>query len=237
MQWNDTALILSISKFSEHDAVVRVLSREHGLYSGIAKRGLGKSKRGIYQPGNLVHAEWKARLEQHMGSFDCELAKPFAALLMKHPHKLAGLNAACSMIPLAMEERDPHAQLYDAFMHVISQMIGGDEWISDYIRFEMTLLREAGYGLDLSRCVATGAQEDLVYVSPKSGCAVSEAAGRPYHERMLKLPRFLREEVKPVEDEIHEAFRLTSHFLSSWLLEPLGKRMPQARERLLQVVS
>lgn len=238
MQWSDQAIILSVRKFAEHGAVVTVFSRLNGLYSGVCKAAFSKAQRGIYQPGNLVHASWKARLEEHMGTLACELEMPVAALVMQDAKALGGLNAICAMLPLAVHERDAHPQLYDAAVTLLSHLASGEPWLVDYIRFELCLMREAGYGLDLDQCVATGLRESLVYVSPKSGCAVSAQAGAPYHDKMLPLPAFLlHENAETHQGAVTDGFRLTSYFLQHWLLEPLGRKMPDARERLLQLAQ
>lgn len=237
MQWNDNAIVLSVRKFSEHGAVVTLLSRKHGLYTGVCKSALGKRKRGIYQPGNWVNATWKARLEEHMGTLDCELEKPVAALVMQDRKALAGLNAICAMIPLAMHERDPHPNIYDAAQRVMEKLVSAEGWAVEYIAFELTLLRDAGYGLDLGRCAATGKTDDLLYVSPKSGCAVSAQAGEPYKDKLLPLPAFFNVQAAELAEELRKGFELTSYFLNHWLLQPHGGRLPAARTRLVELVS
>ncbi len=238
MQWSDQAIILQVRKFAEHGAVVTLFSRANGLYSGVCKAAQSKAQRGIYQPGNIVQANWKARLEEHIGSLSCELDMPVAALVMQDARALSGLNAVCAMLPLAVHERDAHPQLYDAAVMLLEHLASGQPWLVDYIRFELCLMREAGYGLDLEQCAATGARDSLVYVSPKSGCAVSASAGAPYHERMLPLPAFLLQEQPEVQHSaIADGFKLTSYFLTHWLLAPLGRSMPDARERVLRMAE
>ncbi len=238
MQWNGRALILSTHKFDEYAAVVRLFSDEHGLYSGVCKSAFRSSQRGVFQAGNLVQASWKARLEEHLGSVNAEIETPYAALAMQNRVALAGVNAMCALVPLAMQERDPHAAVFDAMHAVLQRMTVADDWLCDYVRFELLLLKEAGFGLDLRRCVATQSAENLVYVSPKSGGAVSAGAGAPYHDKMLKLPSFL---MQPVRDEnphaIADGLALTGYFLQRWMLDATGHTMPAARNRLVALCA
>lgn len=237
MQWSDRAFILSVRRFAEHGAVATVFAREHGLYSGVAKAALSKSQCGLYQPGNLVAARWNARLAEHIGSWSCELETPLAAWLMQDRETLLGLNAICSLIPVAMHERDPHPQLFDAMEALLSHMAQGSAWIDEYIRFELCLLSEAGFGLDLSACAATGQTHDLLYVSPKSGCAVSAEAGEPYKDRLLSLPMFLRDMSMPDRTAISGGLQLTGYFLEQSLLAAHHAHMPAARLRLAEYFS
>lgn len=191
MRWNDQAIILSVRKHGETSAVVRVLARAHGVFGGVIKGASGKAQRGILQPGNVVNAAWNARLSEHLGMFKCELLEAHAAHLMSDAAKLAALSSACALVESALPERHPYPKLYEGLRELLDALRSGDEWPLAYVRFELQLLAESGFGLDLSRCAATGTTEDLVYVSPKSGRAVSKEAGEPYKERLLELPHFL----------------------------------------------
>lgn len=235
MQWNDRAIILSVRKFSEHSAVVTLLSREHGIYSGVAKAALTKKQCGTYQNGNWVHASWKARLDEHMGSIQCDLERPIAAMAMPDRLALAGLNAICAMMPLAMHERDPHPYVFDAAEQVLRLLAEGREWLSEYVRFEVSLLRDAGFGMDLSQCAGTGSTKDLMYVSPKSGCAVSAQAGEPYKEKLLPLAHFLLDDSEADKEQLRDGFKLTTYFFSEWMLAAHGGKMPAARTRLMEM--
>lgn len=238
MQWNGRAIILSTHKFDEYAAVVRLFSAEHGLYSGVCKSAFRSSQRGIFQAGNLVEASWKARLEEHLGTLTAETEMPFAALAMQDRIALAGVNAMCALVPLAMHERDPHPAIFEAMHEVLQRMSIADDWLCNYVRFELLLLKEAGFGLDLRRCVASQSSENLIYVSPKSGGAVSEQAGEPYREKLLKLPSFL---IQPMRDDNPEAIAdglaLTGYFLQRWMLEASGHTMPAARARLVNLCA
>lgn len=237
MQWNDRAIMLSVRRFAEHGAVATMFSREHGLYAGVAKAALSKSQRGIYQPGNLVVARWSARLAEHIGTWQCELEIPLAAWAMQERRALLGLNAVCALIPVAMHERDPHPRLFDVTETLLSHMAEGGNWEAEYIRFELCLLIEAGFGLDFSVCAATGQRDDLIYVSPKSGCAVSAAAGEPYKERLLPLPAFLRNGSVPDKQSIAAGLQLSGYFLEHALLAAHGGRIPAARQQLVDMIK
>lgn len=238
MQWNGRALILSTHKFDEYAAVVRVFSDEFGLYSGVCKSAFRSSQRGVFQAGNLVQASWKARLEEHLGTLSAEIETPYAAYGMQNRLALAGVNAMCALVPLAMHERDPHPVVFEAMHAVLQRMAIAEDWLCDYVRFELLLLKEAGFGLDLRRCVATQSTHDLIYVSPKSGSAVSAQAGAPYHDKMLKLPAFL---MQPVRDDnpqmIADGLLLTGYFLQRWMLAATGHTMPAARQRLVALCT
>jgi DNA repair protein RecO (recombination protein O) len=236
MQWNDLAIVLSVRRFAEHGAVASMFAREHGLYHGVAKAALSKAQRGIFQPGNVVAARWSARLSEHIGSWQCELDTPLAAWSMQDAKALAALNAVCAMIPLAMHDRDPHPLLYDNALRLLEQIAAGKPWQADYVRFELCLLTEAGFGLDLTACAATGSYQELIYVSPKSGCAVSATAGEPYRDKLLPLPAFLRDSGTEDMRAIADGLTLTGYFLRQWLLAAIGKTMPAARDRVVQIL-
>jgi len=191
MQWNDNAIILSVRKHGENSAVVRMLASEHGVYAGVVKGVTSKSNRGIFQPGNVVNATWNARLSEQLGMFKTELMTPHAAHLMQDPAKLAALTSACAMVEIALPERHPYPRLYALFLQFLADMHESDRWMENYISLELDLLAEAGFGLDLTQCAATGRTDELIYVSPKSGRAVCREAGEPYKEKMLPLPGFL----------------------------------------------
>jgi DNA repair protein RecO (recombination protein O) len=241
MHWTDTAIILSARKHGETSAVVRLFARNHGLAAGIVRGAHSKSNRGIIQPGNIVSCTWQARLAEHMGSFKCELLEAGAALIMQDAARLAALTSACAVLETSLPERHPYAKLYGAFREFLDVLKDGKNWEENYVRLELELLAEAGFGLDLSACAASGTSEDLIYVSPKSGRAVSKEAGEPYKEKLLGLPQFLlfpaRTGGEYNTDEILAGLRLTGYFLDSWLLSPHNRKLPAARTRLLEILK
>lgn len=236
MQFTDRAIILSLRRHGESSAIVNVLAQEHGRYAAVVKGISGKSNRGIYQPGNLVLLTWKARLPEQMGLFSAELMESVAAFAVHDAGKLAALTGLAALVETLVPEREPHVNLYHAVQRFMHEIRHDGPWQDAYARFELALLSECGYRLDFSSCAATGATTELVYVSPKSGRAVSWEAGRPYHEKLLPLPQFLLgkgEEISPPYAEILASLRLSGYFLEHWLLAPLGKTLPAARMRLV----
>lgn len=240
--WTDQALILSVTKFGDADAIVHLFTPSHGVCRGVVKRGLSPKHRADLQPATLVEATWKARLAEHMGNVVLEGAHGFGARVMHDPLRLAAVGGITSLLACSLAERDPHPELYHATVDFLKHVAAGVEpivWLAEYVRLEMALLAEAGFGLDLSECAATGAQEDLIYVSPKSGRAVSRMAGAPYHDRMLALPHFLmnEEELPDSVAEIASGVALTGHFLETRLLPALHRHSPPLRAHFCSLLS
>ncbi|MDP6709170.1 MAG: DNA repair protein RecO, partial [Alphaproteobacteria bacterium] len=191
MQWRDDGIVLAVRKHGETGAVVSLLTRAHGRHAGLVRGGAGRRQRGVLQAGNEVHAEWRARLAEHLGSYTVELTRARAAELMALPAPLAGLSAACAVLEATLPEREPHAPIFDALAVLLDALGSSEAWPAVYVRFELGLLQELGFGLNLSACAMTGAAEGLAYVSPKSGRAVTAEAGAPWKEKLLRLPAFL----------------------------------------------
>lgn len=240
MQWVDKAIILSLRKFDETAAVACLFSREHGLYHGVCKAALSKANRGTYQSGNLVLATWKARLAEHLGTLSTDLLDPIAALALQDPKALAGLNAICALLQISQNERDPHPELYDKSEALLKLLAHGGEWLPYYVHFELEVLATLGFKLDLSQCAATGVTEDLCYVSPKSGRAVSREAGEVYHDKMLPLSTFLQNADKATnvsDKDLADGLRTTGYFLAHVLRDHRHKEAPAARARLLSLIA
>lgn len=238
----DESLILTVDKYGEHDAIVALFTREHGLLRGVVKRGLSSKNRADVQPGNLVEATWKARLPEHMGSISLESRHSFAARVMHDPLKLSAVGSVMALMAASLAERDAHPELYAQTVTFLQHVAAGTEtliWLAEYVRLELALLELAGFGLDLESCAATGSADALSYVSPKSGRAVSEEAGKPYHERMLKLPEFIREEEHMPEalTDIHAGVALTGHFIEGRLLPALHRKPPAMRAHFLSILA
>lgn len=233
MQWNDSAIILSVRKHGENSAVLRVLAQGHGVFAGVARGVHSKAMRGVIQPGNRVSALWQARLAEQLGTFGLELARANAARVMDDAGRLAALASACALMEAALPERHPYPRLY-ARMAAFLDGLEGEGWQEDYVRLELAALAESGFGLDLSRCAGTGQTADLCYVSPRSGRAVSARAGAPYADKLLPLPAFLLSgsaaRANPLD--FLAGMALTGYFLEHWLLAPNQKKMPAARARL-----
>ena len=186
MKWSDVGIVLSAKKYGERSTIVNLITAEHGRFAGLVRGGAGRRARGLFETGNFVTADWQARLEDHLGTYSCELLKSNAALVLDNPLLLAGLISACAVTERALPERDPQPQHYLNLSSLITA-IHGERWIQRYVLWELTLLSELGFGLDLSACAATGSRDDLIYVSPKSGQAVSAEAGAPYQKKLLPL--------------------------------------------------
>lgn len=244
MHWSDAAIILSSRKYGESSAVVRVLAREHGVFAGVVRGANSKNNRGIIQSGNVVSSQWQARLSQQLGTFKLELLEAHAAHIMQDESKLAALSAACTITEIALPEHHPYPKLFSALHEFLHTLTASDNWQQDYIKYEVSLLAESGFGLDLSECAATGVTDDLIYVSPKSGRAVCREAGEPYKDKMLPLPNFLLPSPNPESrtpnhdhKETLAGMQLTGYFLENWLLAPHGKKLPAARMRLQNILQ
>lgn len=236
MEWFDDAIVLSARAHGETAMVLELLTRDHGRHLGLVHGGASRRVKPALQPGNTVHVQWRARLEEHLGSFTCELARARAGELMDSRAALAGLNAFTAMASAAMPEREGHAPVFLGGEILLDAMMGDDpaHWLPLYVRWEAGLLEALGFGLDLSECAATGVKTDLVYVSPKTGRAVSRDAAGIYASRLFKLPAYLKEAraEEPEHDEVAAGLALTGHFLLERVLRPHGQGMPPARLRL-----
>lgn len=242
MEWRDEGFVLAARPHGEGAAVIQLLTREHGRHAGLVHGGASRSKRATVEPGNLVDAVWRARLSEHLGRYTVEPSRHYAAQIMDDPARLAGLSAACAVTEAVIPEREPHPGLFEATGALFDALTGGDAeiWPAVYIQWELGLLRELGFGLDLQVCAATGATTDLAYVSPRTGRAVSRDAGAPYAERMLVLPRFLQPDGRgdgAIAEDFGAGLRLTGHFLARHAFDPLDRPLPPARDRLESLVS
>ncbi|HLY47525.1 MAG TPA: DNA repair protein RecO [Stellaceae bacterium] len=234
MEWRDTGFVLAARRHGEASLIVELLTREHGRHAGLVRGGQSPRRRALLQPGNLLAASWRGRLAEHLGSFECELVEPHAARLLDDPDRLAALGAATQLLLAALPEREPHPALYGSLAALLGALDSPDGWATIYVAWECGLLAALGFGLDLASCAATGTNQDLAYVSPRSGRAVSREAGRPYHDKLLPLPEFLWREGTASAADIVAGLALTGHFLLHHLLQPHGGRLPEARERLSQ---
>ena len=236
MQWSDEGFVLSVRRHGETSSIVNLLTCEHGRHAGLVRGGVSSRQRGTLQPGNLVAATWRARLEEHLGSLTIEPIRAIAAGLLDRPGPLAALISVCALVEASLPEREVHPQLFED-MSSLMAMLDGPDWCAAYTRWELSLLTEAGFGLDLSACAATGVNDHLIYVSPKSGRAVSASAGERYRDRLLPLPRFLVDDAVATPDDLAAGLRLTGYFIDRHILAPHGRVMPDARARLLQLAT
>jgi len=235
MDWHDEGIVLSSRPHGENGAIVELLTREHGRHLGLVRGGAGRRQKSVLQAGNTVAAHWRARLNEHLGAYTVELVKPRAGLLMDDAFALTGLSAACAVAGI-LPEREAHPALFEGFSFLLDTMEDADIWPAIFVRWELGLLQDLGFGLELGQCAATGVRDDLAYVSPRSGGAVSREAGAPYADRLFRLPPFLVSSQAGVDhaDDIAEGLRITGHFLERHFYAPLGKHLPDARIRLMQ---
>ncbi len=237
MDWQDEGILISARPFGEANAIAEIFTAGHGRHLGLVRGGRSRRLRPLMQPGNLLAVSWRARLSDYLGAFTVELLDARAARLLEDEKALAAINTL-SMLAKLLPERDPHRELYGAALTVLSELEIPDVWPGLLVRWELALLQDLGFGLDLSECAATGAEVELIFVSPKSGRAVSREAGLPYCDRLLKLPAFLLDEsAAPSRQDVLWGFALTGHFLERHVLHPHGLSMPQSRERLLTLLA
>jgi DNA repair protein RecO (recombination protein O) len=231
MEWSDEAIVLSARPHGETSAVAMLLTREHGRHAGLVRGGQSAKARAVYQPGNLVRANWRGRLAEHLGGYSCEAMVSHAARLFDDPPRLTALLSAAALSDLALPEREPHPACFHGFLALLEAM-EGDHWAEAYVRWELGLLSELGFGLDLSSCAGGGDNDQLAYVSPRSGRAVSLAAGEPYRDRLLTLPDFLAGRGGGGRAEVAQGLALTGYFLDRHVLRPHDRALPAPRRRL-----
>jgi DNA repair protein RecO (recombination protein O) len=237
MDFTDEGILIGARPLGEANAIVELFTQHHGRHLGLVRGGRSRRLRPLLQPGNVLSVTWRARLSEHLGSFTVELVDARAALLLDNEAALAAIGSLTTLAKL-LPERDPHPQLYAEALHVLRTLDDPQVWPALLVHWELLLLQDLGFGLDLSACAATGVAADLSYVSPRSGRAVSRDAGKPYCDRLLKLPRFLLEEGAPASPhDIAAGFALTRHFLERDVLSPQGLTMPQPRERLMALLA
>jgi DNA repair protein RecO (recombination protein O) len=237
MEWQDEGIVLAARKHGETSTILEVMTRAHGRHLGLVRGGRSRKQQPVLQPGNRLSLIWRARLDEHLGTFQAEPLAFNAARLLDSATAVYGLLTLAAHLRL-LPERDPHSALYETLGIVIDHLDDPTSAAELVARFELLVLEELGFGLDLTRCAATGSVEDLVYVSPKTGRAVSREAGKPWHDVMLPLPRFLRRGEKEAADltAIEAAFRLTGFFLTRHVYEPRAIVAPEARAGFLGAV-
>lgn len=233
MEWTSDALVLGTRVHGESSVVLEVMTAERGRHLGLVRGGRSRRLQPVLQAGNVVRVTWRARLDQHLGNFAVELVRARAAGLMETAVGLLGLQILTSHLRL-LPERDPHPTLEETAGIILDHMGDPVDTGRLLVRFELALLEELGFRLDLSACAATGQTSDLVYVSPRSGRAVGRIAGAPYADRLLPLPAFLLDPAQPATaEDVRAGFRLTGAFLERHVCEPRAVPLPDARARLI----
>jgi len=240
MEWADEGIVLGVRRHGESSAIVELLTRGHGRHLGLVRGGATKRMRPMLQPGNSVRAVWRARLDEHLGYYAIEGTRLRAATVLASSHTVYGVTHLAALARL-LPERDPHEDIYQMLEHTLDDFDDIGEAAIHLIKFELAMLAELGFGLDLENCAATGDTADLIYVSPKSGGAVSRAAGDPWRDRLLRLPVFLRESGGGSngwsDQDLQDGFRLTGMFLLRHVLEPRGQSHSDARDGFINAVT
>jgi DNA repair protein RecO (recombination protein O) len=238
MRWSDEGIVIASKRHGEANAIVELMTREHGRHLGLVRGGAGSRLRPVLQAGNRVSALWQARLDEHLGHYTVEALNAQAAAFLSIRHALYGLTHLASLCRL-LPERDPHPQIHAALSKLIDILPDCRRAGARLVAFELQLLAELGYGLDLATCAATGTTADLIYVSPKSGRAVSRGAGEPWKDKLLALPAFLRASAgeEPSFDEIAAGFALTGFFLTRHVLDPRAVRFADARASFINAIE
>jgi len=240
MEWTDEGIVLGVRRHGESSAIVELLTPGHGRHLGLVRGGAGSRMRPLLQPGNSVRAVWRARLDEHLGTYQIEGIHLRAATVLASSHAVYGVTHLAALARL-LPERDPHQELYETLQRTLDDFDDIGVAAAHLIRFELAMLAELGFGLNLESCAATGATSELIYVSPKSGAAVSRQAGEPWRDRLLRLPAFLRDAEGPAnawsDQDLQDGFQLTGMFLLRHVLEPRGQGHSDARDGFINAVT
>ncbi len=242
MQWTDEGIVIGVRRHGEASAILELMTRGHGRHLGMVRGGFGSRMKPILQTGNSISASWRARLDEHLGNYTVEPMRQRASNFFGASHAIYGVTHLAALMRL-LPERDPHEGLFNIFEQILDRLEDA-VWAAPMVaRFELQILSELGFGLDLEQCAATGATGDLIYVSPKSGRAVSRSAGEPYADRMLRLPAFMRDDEgeQVLQDlagrDLEDGFALTGFFLARHVLEPRGMTLTDERGHFIAAVT
>lgn len=234
IEWRDEGVLLAVRKHGENAVIIDVLTQSHGRHAGVVRGGAGRKQAPVLQPGAQLDLVWKARLEEHLGSFTVEPLRSRAAQVMTDPLALAGLSSTVGLLYFSLPEREIYPKLYTISVNLLDLMCVTDAWPLAYLQWEIQLLEMLGFGLDLSRCAVSGGIDDLTYISPKTGRAVAAHHAGEWKTRLLPLVPCMKGEGNAENNEISEGLRTTGHFLEKWLAPSLGDRpLPVARQRLV----
>jgi DNA repair protein RecO (recombination protein O) len=239
MSWESNGLILNFSKYNEKSYILEIFTEEHGKHKGIIRGLHSKNKRSIIEPGNEVFATWSGRLETHLGNYNVEPIKLWSSHVLQFKDKLSAISSICSLISLTMAERQPNPIIYFSSKKLIEIVASKrEDWIREYVFWEMQLLSEIGYGLDLERCAVTSKSSDLVYVSPSSGRAVTNEGAGDFRNKLLPLPKFMTDfKANYDNDDIYNALNLTEFFFKKRFFLPNNLNFPQSRNRLKELFN
>jgi DNA repair protein RecO (recombination protein O) len=239
MEWTDEGIVLGVRRHGESSAIVELLTRSHGRHLGLVRGGASSRMRPLLQPGNSVSAVWRARLDEHLGYYQVEGIRLRAASVLASSHAVYGVTHLASLARL-LPERDPHQDIFEMLDRTLDDFDDIGKAAAHVIKFELAMLGELGFGLDLDTCAATGETADLIYVSPKSGGAVSRRAGDPWRDRLLRLPAFLRTGERGAngwsDQDLQDGFQITGLFLLRHVLEPRGQGHSDSRDGFIHAV-
>jgi DNA repair protein RecO (recombination protein O) len=237
MEWEAPAIVLDSRPYGEGDVVATVMTEAHGRHRGLARGGASRAKAALWQAGNLLQVRWTARLSDQLGNFTAELIHPSAALAMDAAMPLAMLSAVCAVAEGALPEHEPLPRIFAGLLHVLPRVALGEPTLTQLIEWEMVVLSDLGYGLDLSACAVTGRTDGLVLVSPRTGRAVTREGAGDWAARLLPLPRFLLGPAPAGPADWRDGLRLTGHFLERDAFGHQHRPLPQARRMLYDRVS
>lgn len=242
MEWNDQGIVLGVRHHGETSVILELMTRNHGRHLGLVRGGRSRKLRPVLQPGNLVNGVWRARLDEHLGFYQIESEKNRAASLMTSRIGLFCVQVLAMHLRL-LPERDPHSALYDAANIILDHADNIQILAHLLIRFELVLLEELGFGLNLQTCIVSGADTELIWVSPKSGCAVSKQSGQPWKSQLLHLPEFLAPgqdisaknstQHQVSNEDLQAGFKLTGHFLNRHVYVPRALKPPSERQKIV----
>ena len=234
MEWQGDGLILSVRRHGETSAIIDVLTRERGRHSGLVRGGRSRTQRPVLQAGNLVHLVWRARLEDHLGMFTADPHRMIVAGIIDDMPRLAAVTTITTLASL-LPEREPHPRIYDASLLLLDHLEDDAIWPALLVRWELGLLDELGFGLDLEKCAMSGVREGLAFVSPRTGKAVTAQAGEQWKDKLLRLPGFIAGAgAAPGRGDIADGLELTGHFLARHVFEPRGVAAPEQRNRIVR---
>ncbi|HCI49208.1 MAG: DNA repair protein RecO [Alphaproteobacteria bacterium RIFCSPLOWO2_01_FULL_45_8] len=234
--WTDQGIVLSVRSFGEKDGIVQILTHHHGCHAGILKNIRSRTNQSL-QVGTLAACHWKARLSEHMGSWRLEAEKSYLAEIFLDAKRLMALTVAAQFTSQLLPERHPYPSFFHTWKQFLKMLGEEEEWERGYILFEYHLLQELGFGLKLNSCAVTNTAENLKYVSPRTGCAVTEEVGRPYHDKLLSLPAFLVKEDQGADHaEILRGLELMGHFLTKHFSEQKYDSLFQMRQRFIETL-
>jgi DNA repair protein RecO (recombination protein O) len=232
MDWRGEGILLSSRPHGESAAIIRVFTAEQGVHAGVVRGGAGRKMAAVLQPGAQLALAWRARLEDHVGAFTVEPLRARAALMLADADRLAALASVCALLVWALPERDPHPGLYGATVDLLDRLAAGDGWLAALVVWELRLLDDTGYGLDLTECAVTGATEGLAFVSPRTGRAVTRAGAGDLVDRLLPIPPMLHGAPETRAQAV-QGLALSGHFLAQGLAAAVDRPVPQARQRLV----